>query len=291
MRLVASHSLLSRLLAGLALSVGLAGLLAPAASAATTKPMPSMDGWMRLAHLSPNTPAVDVYLYSFSSPHATLVLHHVAYGTVSPYTKVAAGSYTVAMRGAGASSSSPPVLSTTVQVAAGAAYTVAGMGPASGVRLQVLPDRLTTPMGKILVRVIQASMQQHLVTVTAGQEVLASKLAFGKLTSYRVANPGTWTFRAVGGSEHTSRTIKLTPDCIHTIVILDGPGQLKIDDLLDSAGSMVMPTGGVATGLGGTAPRPASPAPWLVTMGAGTLLALAGGFVIRRVRHRPVHTR
>ena len=288
---LANHPLLSRLLAGLALSAGLAGLLAPAASAATTKPMPSMDGWMRLAHLSPNTPAVDVYLYSFSSPHATLVLHHVAYGTVSPYTKVAAGSYTVAMRGAGASPSSPPVLSTTVQVAAGAAYTVAGMGPASGVRLQVLPDRLTTPMGKILVRVIQASMQQHLVTVTAGQEVLASKLAFGKLTSYRVANPGTWTFRAVGGSEHTSRTIKLTPDCIHTIVILDGPGQLKIDDLLDSAGSMVMPTGGVATGLGGTAPRPASPAPWLVTMGAGTLLALAGGFVIRRVRHRPVHAR
>jgi hypothetical protein len=289
---LANHPLLSRLLAGLALSAGLAGLLAPAASAATAKPMPSMDGWMRLAHLSPNTPAVDVYLYSFSSPHATLVLHHVAYGTVSPYTKVAAGAYTVAMRGAGVSPSSPPVLSTTVDVMAGAAYTVAGMGPASGVRLQVLPDRLTTPMGKILVRVIQASMQQHLVTVTAGQEVLASKLAFGKLTSYQVANPGTWTFSAVGGSERTSRTIKLTPDCIHTIVILDGPGQLKIDDLLDSAGSMVMPTGGVSTGLGGTAPRPVSPAaPWVMAMGAGTLLMLAGGFAIRRYRHRPVHAR
>ncbi len=285
---LANHPLLSRLLAGLALSAGLAGVLAPAASAATAKPMPSMDGWMRLAHLSPNTPAVDVYLYSFSSPHATLVLHHVAYGTVSPYTKVAAGAYTVAMRGAGVSPSSPPVLSTTVQVAAGAAYTVAGMGPASGVRLQVLPDRLTTPMGKILVRVIQASMQQHLVTVTAGQQVLASNLAFGKLTTYQVANPGTWSFRAVGDSEDASRTIKLVPDCIHTIVILDGPGRhLRIDDLLDSAGSMMMPTGGVSTGLGGTAPRPASPAPWLMTMGAGTLLALAGGFAIRRVRHRP----
>src|SRR5258708_5178345 len=83
-----------------------------------------------LARPPPNPPAVDVYLYSSSSPHATLVLHHGAYGTVSPYTKVAAGAYTVAMRGAGVSPSSPPVLSTTVQVAAGAAYTVAGMGPA-----------------------------------------------------------------------------------------------------------------------------------------------------------------
>ena len=47
-----------------------------------------------------------------------------------------------------------------------------------------------------------------------------------------------------------------------------------------------MPAGAVETGLGGTAPRPASPAaPWLVTVGAGGLLTLAGGFAIRRVRH------
>jgi hypothetical protein len=290
MRLLANHSLLSRLLAGLALSAGMAGLLAPAASAATPKKMPGMDGWMRLAHLSPNTPAVDVYLSSFGGPHPNLVLHHVPYGIVSSYIKVAAGEYTVAMRPAGARPSSVPVLSTTVQVAAGAAYTVAGMGPASQVRLKVLRDRLTTPKGKILVRVIQASMRQRLVTVTAGKEVLARKLVFGQLTSYRVANPGVWTFRAVGGSEHTSRRIRLVPGCIHTIVILDNPSHLKVDDLLDAAGSMVMPMGGMATGLGGTAPRHPSPAaPWLVTVGAGGLLTLAGGVMIRRFRRRPLH--
>ena len=86
--------------------------------------------------------------------------------------------------------------------------------------------------------------------------------------------------------------IKLVPNCIHTIVILDGPGHLKIDDLLDSAGAMAMPVGGVATGLGGTAPRPAAPAaPWLITIGTGSLLALAGGLAIRRGRHRPLHAR
>jgi hypothetical protein len=78
MRLVTNYRMLSRLLAALALAAGLAGLLAPAASAATAGSMPGMDGWIRLAHLSPNTPAVDVYLYSFSDPHAKLVLHHVA---------------------------------------------------------------------------------------------------------------------------------------------------------------------------------------------------------------------
>src|SRR5260370_266342 len=187
MRVLANHPRLSRLLAALALSAGLTGLLAPAASATTAKPMPMMEGWMRLAHLSPNTPAVDVYLYSLSDPHATLVLHHVPYGTVSPYLKVAPGEYTVAMRGPGAPTSSLPALATTVH-------------------------------------------------------------------------------------------------------LLAARGHLKIDDLLDAAGSMVMPMGAVKTGLGGTAPRPpAPPAPWLVTVGAGGLLALAGGLAIRRARRRPQH--
>ncbi len=287
MRLLTNHRTL-RLLAALALSAGLAGLLAPAASAATASSMPGMDGWIRLAHLSPNTPAVDVYLYSFSNPHAKLVLHHVAYGTVSPYRRVAPGEYTVAMRKPGASPASPPVLSTAVHVVADHAYTVAGMGPANGIRLQILQDQIMTPKGKILIRVIQASLHQHLVTVTAGEQVLAHDLAFGQLTRYRVANPGTWTFRATGSGEHTSQMIKLVPNCIHTIVILDDAGHLKIDDLLDTAGAMAMPAGGVATGLGGTAPRAAPPAaPWLVTVAAGGLLALAGGVALRRIRHRP----
>jgi len=288
MRFVVHRRMLSRLLATLALSAGLAGLLAPAASAATAGSMPGMDGWIRLAHLSPNTPAVDVYLYSFSNSHAKLVLHHVAYGTVSPYMRVAPGEYTVAMRKPGASPASPPVLSTAVHVVADHAYTVAGMGPANGIRLQILQDRIMTPKGKILIRVIQASLHQHLVTVTAGKQVLAHNLAFGQLTHYQVANPGTWTFRATGGSEHTSRMIKLVPNCIHTIVILDDSGHLKIDDLLDTAGAMAMPTGGVATGLGGTAPRPGPPAaPWLVVAAAGGLLALTGGAALWRTRHTP----
>ena len=283
MRILANVRLLSRLLAAIALTAGLTGLVAPAASAATTS-MTEMNGWMRLAHLSPNTPAVDVYLYSVGNPRTSLVLHHVAYGTVSSYMKIAPGEYTVAMRAAGAATGSPPVLSTTVHVVTGGAYTVAGLGSASDLRLKVLRDRLTTPRGKILIRVIQASMRQQFVTVTAGKEVLARKLAFGQLTSYRVANPGTWTFRAVGGTESASQMIMLTANCIHTIVILDDPGHLKIDDLLDAAGSMVMPMGSVPSGLGGTAARPASSEPWLVTMAVGGMLALAGGIALRRVR-------
>ena len=93
------------------------------------------DGWIRLAHLSPNTPPVDVYLYSFGDPKAKTVLKHVAYGDVSPYMKVASGEYSVAMRAAGAKTGSPPVLSASVHIPPGAAYTVAGLGPAKALRL------------------------------------------------------------------------------------------------------------------------------------------------------------
>src|SRR6266705_1709294 len=96
------------------------GLLAGAAPASAS----AGSGWLRLAHLSPNTPAVDVYLYSFHNPKAMVVVHHVAYGTISGFEPVPSGEYTVAMRGAGAKPSSPPVLSTTVNIRPGAAYTV-----------------------------------------------------------------------------------------------------------------------------------------------------------------------
>ena len=167
-----------------------AGVLAGAASAASAAPADSGVGWIRLAHLSPNTPAVDVYLYSFGDPSAMTVLKHVGYGAVSPYMKVAAGEYTVAMRGAGAAPGSAPVLSTSIQVKPGGAYTVAGLGPASGLRLQVLTDRLTTPPGQSLVRVIQASLKEHQVTVTANGKVLAHDLTFSMVSSYAECRPG-----------------------------------------------------------------------------------------------------
>jgi hypothetical protein len=273
---------MARPLAALGLSLGLLCCAVPAASAAAGH-APHGIGWLRLAHLSPNTPAVDVYLYAFDDSHAMVVLRHVSYGTVSPYKAVHSGDYTVAMRSAGASARSKPVLSTSVDVTAGDAYTVAGMGPLSGLRLQVMRDRLSTPRGKALVRVIQASLKQHRVTVKAGRQVLADRELFARVSSYQAVSPGTWTVRAAGASDDISRAVTLTAGSIHTIVVLDHPGHLWIDSLEDAAGSKVFPEGAAATGFGGTAPRPgSSPAPWLAMLAAGLALALAGAARLRR---------
>jgi hypothetical protein len=291
MRLTGKGARPARLAAALALAAGLIGLAGPAASASTAgaasaaAPAASHVGWLRLAHLSPNTPPVDVYLYSFGNPSAKIVLKHVAYGTVSGYEAVRAGEYTVAMRGAGAPAGSKPVLSTTVNVGAGKTYTVAGMGPAKGLRLQILMDKLTTPRGKALVRVIQASLQQHKVTVSAGGNVLAHSLAFANVTPYQTVTPGTWNVRAVGESSSATQSIHLAAGTIHTLVILDDPGHLTIDNLVDAAGSRVLPAGAAATGFGGAAPVPgSSPVPWLVTVAAGLLVTVAGVGRLRKAR-------
>jgi Domain of unknown function (DUF4397) len=300
MNLTARALRLIRPLAVLALSLGLlgyGGLAAFAAASAATSataaspasaaraPLSRGNGYLRLAHLSPNTPPVDVYLYPFGHASAIVVLRHVAYGTVSSYRTVASGEYTVAMRLAGTAPAAKPVLSTTVDVAAGHAYTVAGMGPKSGLRLQVIDDQLSCPPGRAKVRVIQASLRQHQITVTADGRVLSRHQAFATVTSYHTVRPGTWTMRAAGASERATSQVTLAPGSIQTLIVLDDPGHLAITVLGDAAGSKVTPVGGAATGLGGTAAKPGrSPFPWLVLAVAGSVLTLAGIVRFRQVR-------
>ena len=273
------------------LASGVAVASATAASAAAAHH--SNTGWIRLAHLSPNTPPVDVYLYSFGNSHAMIVLHHVAYGTVSPYEKVKAGEYTVAMRGAGAAPSSQPVLSTSVQITTGGAFTVAGMGPAKGLRLQVLRDRLTTPPDKSLVRVIQASLRYQKITVLANHRTLAKQLNFAHVTSYVSTRPGSFVVHVAGMGGKGAADIALAAGTIHTLVVLDSSGHnLQIANLEDAAGSNVPPAGGAPTGYGGTAPAPGpSPALWVSLVAAGALLATAAAYRMRRVRSLARHAR
>jgi hypothetical protein len=275
-----------------ALTAAIIGLaVAPLAIAAPVASASDNVGWIRLAHLSPNAPAVDVYLYSFGNPAAVVVLHHVAYGTVSGYLQVAAGDYTVAMRGAGAKPGSKPVLSTAVDIKADHAYTVAGMGPAAGLRLQVIPDRLSTPPGKALVRVIQASMQQNTVTVTAGKRSLARDLKFASVTSFQPVKPGFTRLRASGSTETATESMSLMAGAIYTIVVLDEHCKLSIRSLMDAEGSRVDPTV-VETGLGGSAPHPGAPLlPWAAAASAGLAAALIGTVRLSRRRRPALHAR
>jgi Domain of unknown function (DUF4397) len=239
------------------------------------------SGWVRYANLSQGTPE-DVYLYSFGSPQNQTVLMHQGYGGVSSYMELSAGEYTVAVRPVGTAASSPAAITTSFMVSAGTNYTVASLGR----RLQVLQDQIAAPAGEALVRVIQASSKQPRVTVSIGADTLARQLALGSVTTYQAVPPGTPTVVFSTPDGHVAMPVTLVAGSVHTIVVLDGTSGLKIDNLTDAAASQVAAKGGAATGLGGTAPGPPAPSlvPWLATLAAGLLVAVAGGFGLRRSR-------
>jgi Domain of unknown function (DUF4397) len=266
-----------------AIATLLGGVLYVAAPAATA--LAASFGWVRCANLSPGTASVDIYLIPFGSGQPT-VLKHAEYGEVYSYMPVAAGQYSVAIRPVGAPASSSPIVSTNFMVSAGANYTVASLGPATARRLEVLKDDMAAPQGKALVRVIQASLKQDMVTVTDGQDVLAHQLAFGAVTSYMTVQPGPQNVQFTATGAHTAMSVTFAAGSVHTIVVLDGSSGLVVDSLTDAAGSPVAPTGGAGTGLGGTAPHEVAPdsVPWLAALAAGLLLTMVGLVVLRRSR-------
>ena len=284
------HRRAAVLLAFLAILLGIP-LTAPASYAAAS------NGWIRLGNLSATTSAVDVYVYSSGDSSPRLVVSDVSYGTVSAYKSVSAGHYSIKMRAAGSAASSRPVLSADVTVQGGKAYTAAALSAkGQAAQLKVLADQLTTPAGKSLVRVIQASGKQdavkfHCSCAPGAAGDIVSKASPGSVSSYATIPAGTWTMSATGPSGQARLPVTLAGNTVHTEVVLDGSSGLEIVNLTDAAGAGHPPAGGVNTGFGGTAPHgPGSPILWLAVIGAGLLLTLTGGIWLGRSRLRRLTT-
>lgn len=268
----------------LACAAAMAGTATAHAGTAT-----STAGWVRLAHLSPNTPPVDVYLYPFGGSNPVVQLKHVAYGDLSPYEALASGGYLVAMRGAGAAPSSNPVISTQVDVAAGRAYTVAGLGAQPGLTLQVLDDTLTTAPGKAEVRLIEASLQSPTVSIVADTAPLASNLHFPNVTGYQPVDPGPSPLHVTTPLATRTMQLNFAADSTYTLAVLDGgAGTPKVLNLGDAVGSNQLPKGGVNTGFGGTAtprgPDSGSVVLWGALLAAGLATAGLGARRVHRNR-------
>jgi hypothetical protein len=270
----------------LAFSALLVGIPASASAA----PAAPSSGFVALGNLSETPSPVDVYLYSSGDSSPQFVGHDVAYGTILPYQAVNPGDYSVQMRSAGSSPSSTAVWSTSLTVQAGGAYTVVPLRTsAQQGKLQVIDNNLTTPSGKSFVRVIQADLNQGQVTFhcscAAGAPGNITTDAAPGIVSPQVPIPtGTWTMSATGPTANTSAPVTLTAGTVHTEVVIAAPGGgIEIVNVLDAAGAGQAPTGGVSTGFGGTASHGAgSPLPWLVLIGGGALLIMAGGWRLRR---------
>jgi Domain of unknown function (DUF4397) len=272
----------TRVLAVAAVTAGTVLVPPPGAGAAE-------NGLLRLAHLSPDTPAVDVYVDPVPDPGdgtALLTVPGVGYGTVSDYQDVPEGVYTVSMRPAGADPATPPVLSTTVQVGADSARTVAGVGRFADLGLAVIEDDLTRPpSGQARVRVVAAAATAPTLDASVNGTGLATGLACAEVGDPTTVPAGAGGLRVTVGGEPTELPLDLAPGSVYSLFVLDRPeGGLTVRTVLDAAGAGVVPTGGVETGAGGTAP--AEPAPGAIA-GAVGLTVLAGLLLTRRSLRGP----
>lgn len=273
-----------RLTAG-GLLAGLAALLlivlpAPSANAAS-------GTYLRLAHLSPDTPTVDVLVTSFSG--ATVTLAGVSYGDVSTYTRIEPGRHTVQMRQAGAPPSSPAILTGTLDAQEGQAYTAAGLGPRAGLALSVLTDDLNRPgSNQAKVRVVQGAEQAGRVAVRWNAVPLVDGVAFGSATAYATVPAGTGAFDVVPASgAPVGVPVRLAGGGVYSVILVQRNGALVGEVRTDALGPTDTPSGGIETGFGGTADqRPSRSAliagmSFAVVLGGLALIALQ-----RRTRRR-----
>jgi Domain of unknown function (DUF4397) len=272
------RSLLRR--AGLVLALCAASLLAlPVAAGAQADP-----ARVRVAHFSPDAPAVDIYV------NDDKVLSDVPYKTVSDYLELAAGSYDLAVRPAGAAATSDPVIEATAEVEAGQAYTVAAVGALADIALEVFGDDLSAPgAGKAKVRVIHAAPEVPAVDVAVeGGPTLFEAVEFPSATDYAEVDAGTYPIqvKAAGGDDVLlEASLEVEAGTIYSVAAVGGAGKdVELLPIVDATGAAQPPAGGISTGAGGTAGGAAIPGVRLALAGAA-VLAMAGvsaGVLLRR---------
>ncbi len=301
------------LLAAVAVTVGGAALAAPAQAAPNspnTLSRTAPTGWLRVAHLAPGVPLVDIYLSSLDGS-TKVQIKKAGYGSLTAYQSLKPGVYGVAMRLAGSPASSTPAVTWSVDVKAGAAYTVAAIGKPGQLANRLLTDDLTPPAaGKARIRLIQGAPSAASVTVSAVQgPVLAQNVPYGATTGYADVPQGRWALKVTAAGRTSATSVDVAAGGVYSLTVIQGSGgalQLKTssNDLAtgtdgktvsvkvqkDAAGPPAA-VGGINTGFGGTAPN----APGLTAGGGastvagfgsaallGSVVVLGGGVALRR---------
>jgi hypothetical protein len=229
-------------------------------------------GLLRIAHLSPDTPAVDVAVAPLPAGTASLpnpgpdLDHGLSYGSIGGYHRLAAGSYVVSIRAAGSPRTTPPALSVRVGLPAGGARTVAVSGRFADLTLRVLTDDLAAPgAGSARVRVLAGSASPGPLHATLDRP--GSPPA--DLSAGLTVPAGPATVHVGSGS----LPLRLAGGSVVSVLVLDTPdGGLTVRTVLDAAGPSIVPRGSVNAGGGGTAGPPTG----LLAVGAAVTLAVAG---------------
>ena len=262
-------------------TAGVVALLLGALALPVTAGAQEQRARIRVLHLSPDAPEVDVYV------GGTRTLAGVPFKTATRHVQVPAGTHTVEIRSAGSTTGGRSLLTERAALAPGAAYTLATVGLAAQLQILVLKDDFTAPPpGKAKLRGIDASPQSPPIDIAiAGGPVLFRNLTFPEATPFATINAGSMALEVRrAGTESVVFRSGARPMPAGAILTVAGTvsstGTIEVLPILDAAGAGVTPRGGIATGAGGAAPAEGTGLAASLAA-AGVALVVGGAIAIR----------
>ncbi len=160
-------------------------------------PLAAQGADLRVAHVSPDAPNVDVWL------DGSVVLNNVPYGAFSGYQDIDAGMHQVQVFATG--TSMDPVIDATLDFAEGSATTVAATGLLSDDSFGplVLSDTRDTDPSMAWVRFVHTAADAPAVDITlADGTVLFEDVEFNEFIDYTPVHPGSYSLQVrIAGTE------------------------------------------------------------------------------------------
>ena len=212
----------------LCLTIGMIGVLAftmlfspPKKTALAASP-----SYVRVIHASPFVGTADVFV------DGTKLLSSFQFGAVTGYVAIPAGPHKVQIalvgKGIGAS-----VLSETLAVSPGVAYTVAATGATpSSLALQVFIDSNLLSPGTARLRLYQLSPDAGSVSLDTGGDSLVSGVGYKSASNYLTIAPGSYTIGVDATSNtslHVSATLKAnTVTSVFAVGLVHGTPNIQL---------------------------------------------------------------
>ncbi len=213
------------------------------------------DAMVRIIHASPDAPAVDVYV------DGKAVVEGAEFKAATEYMNLPAGEHKVEIYAAGTMGSEDPVISQSLTVEEGMAYTVAAANTVDNLELVVAQDSMEVTEGMTKVRVGHLSPDAPAVDVgPIGGDALFSGAEFKAITDYKELDPGTYDLeiRTPEGEQvlDLSGTM-LEENMVYSVFAINTADSLEVLVLKDYT---LMPGSMPETGMGGTAEESSSTA-------------------------------
>ncbi len=160
--------------------------LSAGAAAAAANEINSDNARVRVAHASPDAPAVDVRV------NGEVAFANIPFAEVTNYATLPAGSYQIEVVPTG--QPGPVVIEAFLDLAAGTDYTVAAVNTLANIEPIVLVDNNELPQdGRAHVRFVHASPDAPAVDIAGdGGNVIFSDVAFKEVTEYTPIPAGTY---------------------------------------------------------------------------------------------------